>query len=150
MAFDTSCAQSEIESVISELCDEGRLNDAALAERWATALKDSQTGGNAYLRARMQQAGYDSLAIDAALATLERAHAMAPNSVDATYALALALQNRGQAKEALPLFAEVAEKRPKDAGALTNYALDLVQTGEAQEAVPPGRLPRGEWRRASP
>ena len=58
-----------------------------------------------------------------------------PNYVDAKYALALALQNAGNPKEALPLFQEVAARQPLNTAVLTNYGLALMQTGDAKGAL---------------
>jgi len=38
--------------------------------------------------------------------------------------------------EAIPLFKRVVDAEPKNAGALTNYALALVQQGQAKEGDP--------------
>ena len=53
----------------------------------------------------------------------------------ARYALALALQAGEQPAEALPLLAAHATAHPRDEAALTNYALALVQTGDARRAT---------------
>lgn len=62
----------------------------------------------------------------------------ASQSPDAQYALALALQASGDAKGAVPIFARIATS-PRGSfnrGAeLTNYALALVQTGDAASAL---------------
>jgi protein O-GlcNAc transferase len=60
--------------------------------------------------------------------------------IDATYALALALEASGDAPASIPLFA-AATAAPKtdpaqQSAALINYALALVQTGDAKAAVP--------------
>ena len=76
--------------------------------------------------------------IEGALKTLTHARTMDPGSLDVQYQLGLTLTQAGRPREALPLLAEVAGKQPKgreDAGVLTNYALALVQSGNAKDAV---------------
>lgn len=72
---------------------------------------------------------------EAAVATLRRAHEIAPRDPMAAYELAVALQNAGRSEEALPLFADAVKMNPKGGAALTNYALALVQTGDAARAI---------------
>lgn len=76
-----------------------------------------------------------------ALAHLHRAAELGTTntSPDAMYALALALQASGDAKAAIPIFAQVISSSRasfNQGAALTNYALALVQTGDAAGALP--------------
>ena len=75
-----------------------------------------------------------------ALEHLHRAAALgtAKTSPDAMYALALGLQASGDAKAAIPIFARVTAspmRSSNTSAALTNYALALVQTGDAASAL---------------
>jgi len=79
-----------------------------------------------------------------ALAELHRAAQLRTPQTppDATYALALALEASGDAPASIPLFSAAtssssAEKDPtQQSAALINYALALVQTGNAKDALP--------------
>ena len=71
----------------------------------------------------------------AAVTVLRHAQELDSASIDAKYALALALQSAGQAKEAIPLFQDTVAARPSDSAALTNLGLALVQTGDAKAGL---------------
>ena len=81
-------------------------------------------------------ANHDPEAIALLRETLAKTPPASPQSSDVTYALALALQSSGNAKESLPLFTEVLAARPADAEALTNAALAHVQLGDAKGGIP--------------
>ena len=68
--------------------------------------------------------------------TLGKLPPASPQAADIKYALALALQSSGNAKDALPLFTEVIAARPADPEALTNTALGHVQLGDAKGGIP--------------
>ena len=69
-----------------------------------------------------------------AVTELRKAVAASP-AADAKYALALALQDAGDPKAALPMFRDVLAERPQDTAVLTNYGLALMQTGDAKGAL---------------
>jgi protein O-GlcNAc transferase len=69
-----------------------------------------------------------------AVIELRKAVAASP-AADAKYALALALQDAGDPKGALPMFRDVLAQQPNDTAVLTNYGLALMQTGDAKGAL---------------
>jgi protein O-GlcNAc transferase len=59
-----------------------------------------------------------------------------PDSIEASYQLALALQRSGQAQDAIPLLKKVIAAEPQNAEAMTNLGMALCQTQTAKDAVP--------------
>jgi tetratricopeptide (TPR) repeat protein len=73
---------------------------------------------------------------DQAIPLLQRALDGNPESPDAMYPLALALQRTNRVPEAIPLLRRVVASQPANAGALTNLGMALCQAQRAKEAVP--------------
>src|ERR1700750_2110320 len=72
---------------------------------------------------------------DKALPLAQEAMRLGPEGAATAYEAAIALQGLRREHEATPLFAQVVEKEPKNASALTSYALALVQQGRAKEGI---------------
>lgn len=80
----------------------------------------------------LADAGQDAQAIPVFRSILDHD----PESVAATYQMALALQRTGQAQQAVPLLKRVVAAQPKNAEALTNLGMALCQIQTAKDAVP--------------
>jgi tetratricopeptide (TPR) repeat protein len=82
-------------------------------------------------------AGEDAKAVEVLHGILARDHVPAdPLLIDASYALALALQRTGGMTESIVLLRKVLAAQPENAGAMINLGMALSQTQHAVDAVP--------------
>lgn len=72
-----------------------------------------------------------------ALAHLEAARGLAPESGDVRRVLGNTLSEIGRPEEALVAYREALVLDPEDAWAMNNYALQLIRLGRFEEALPP-------------
>ena len=77
-------------------------------------------------------AGHD----DQAIPLFQQVVSSKPDSTDAIYQLALALQRSNRAEDAIPLFRDVLSAEPENAIAATDLGMALTQTQRAKDAVP--------------
>ncbi len=104
---------------------------AAAYERAAQAGGATQAGALVNLAAAEQQLGRE----DAALAHLEQARALEPDSPAALYNLGVLLRRRGQDLLALPHLRRLVALRPDDDEARAELALALFAGGQRAEAL---------------
>jgi protein O-GlcNAc transferase len=104
------------------------------AQEWLTAYKlEPDDASLALLVGKaLADAGQD----ERALPILEHAHALAPQSTNAAYQLALVLQREKRVPEAIDLLKTVVQAEPANTDALVNLGLAITQAHEAREAIP--------------
>lgn len=73
----------------------------------------------------------------AAISVFQHVLAVHPDSLPATYQLALTLQFTGDSQFAIPLFEKVVAAQPRNADALTNLGMAYMQQQRAKDAVAP-------------
>ena len=84
----------------------------------------------------LASAGKDTQAVDIFQSILARAQPESdPTLMDATYALALALQRTGRMPESIPLLRKVIALEPDNTAAMVNLGLALSQTRQTADAV---------------
>jgi protein O-GlcNAc transferase len=103
-------------------------------QEWLQAYK--LESGNASLALLVGKALADARQDEQALPILEHAHALAAQSTDAAYQLALVLQRMNRVPEAIDLLKSVVAAEPKNADALINLGLALSQAHQARDALP--------------
>jgi protein O-GlcNAc transferase len=120
------------------LAMQAQADSAALQEMARAAQLAPQNNAVAFEYGKaLAAAGQDAKAIEVFQGILARDHNSAdPLTIDASYALALALQRTGDMPASIVLLRKVLAARPENAGAMINLGMALSQTQHAVDAVP--------------